>query len=363
MSRCLLLLGNAASPHVDRWALHFVSAGWDVHVASFQSAARGYAVQLLRPALPGRAGYLTVLPQLRRLASRIRPTLVHAHYATSYGLLGALMGTHPYVISAWGSDLNEWGQEGPLQRAMLRFSFDRADLVTGPVQDLVTKAQAIGSARARFEVTPFGVDTDLFSPGPVPEGRLVVGTVRPQEWRYGMDILIEAFGQLGMPDVELHVIGRGPDRERYLARLAELGVGDRVSMAERVSHDELIAAYRRFAVFVAPSRMEGICVSCLEANACGTPAVVTRVGGLPEVVEDGVTGYVVPPEDPAALAAALRRLLQDDARRSEMGRAARQRVLDRFNWAENAALMERLYGSLLGSSPSCGSHGGPQVLT
>lgn len=348
MGHLLLLLGDATSPHVKRWAGYFAGRGWQVHVASFRATTSpDYTVHHLQGGLPGRLGYLTAVPRLRALVRALRPALVHAHYATSYGLMGALAGHHPYVISAWGSDLNEFGQAGAWQRAVLRFSFDRADMVTGVVQDLVDKARAIGSGRARWELTPFGVDTTVFSPdATVPRAR-VIGSVRPLEQRYGLDLLIEAFGVLGLDDVELELVGKGPDRARYEARLAELGVATRVRWRSGLSLAELVAAYRSFAVFVAPSRMEGICVSCLEANACATPAVVTRVGGLPEVVLEGVTGRVVAPGEPAALAAALRELLGDDARRARMGAAARARVLECFDWRDNAALMERLYLELI----------------
>jgi glycosyltransferase involved in cell wall biosynthesis len=100
-----------------------------------------------------------------------------------------------------------------------------------------------------------------------------------------------------------------------------------------VPHDELQRLYARAAVVACPSRREGFGVACLEAMAHGRPVVATPVGGLRDLVVDGETGVVVPPRDPAALRAALQRLLGDPELRRRLGAAARRRAEERFSWA------------------------------
>lgn len=343
----LVLLGDARSPHVIRWAAYFALKGWEVHVISLRSGEiEGVTVHHLKPLGPGRLGYITVVPVLRQLIRRLRPALVHAHYATSYGLLGVLSGGRPLIISLWGSDVFEWPHKSILHRALLRFNLRYANVLCATSQGLADAARPYAPGRF-IEVTPFGVDLRRFDVAPPHEG-MVVGTARGLEWRYGIDLLIRAFSRVDHPDARLVILGEGPQRAIYEALVAELGLKERVEMPGWVEPAEIPRAYQRFDVFVAPSRIEAFGVAVLEAEACGLPAVVSSVGGLPEVVADQVTGYVVPPEDPAALAAALQKLLDDPEKRRRMGEAARQFVADRYRWEDTAERMEQLYRQVIG---------------
>lgn len=344
----IALLGDAQSPHVSRWAGYFAAQGWAVHVISLRPGEiPGVAVHHLRPWWPGRIGYPTVVPLLRSLLRRIRPVLVHAHYATSYGLLGVLGGVRPLIVSMWGSDVFEWPHRGPLQRAMLRFNLRHANVLCATSRGLAEAARPYAPAGRYIEVTPFGVDLARFAPKEPHAGPPVIGTARALEWRYGIDLLIRAFARLDHPAARLVIVGEGPQRAEYEALVRELGLAGRVELPGWVDPGAIPETYRSFDVFVAPSRLEAFGVAVLEAAASGLPSVVSRVGGLPEVVQDGVTGLLVPPEDPEALAQALDELLRDPERRRRMGEAARHFVESRYRWEDTAERMERLYRELL----------------
>ena len=109
----------------------------------------------------------------------------------------------------------------------------------------------------------------------------------------------------------------------------------------------MVDLYRRFDLFVAPSRIESYCVAAVEAQAVGVPVVATAVGGLPGVVLDGTTGTIVPPEDPTAMAEAIAALLDDAPLRLKLGQAARAHVCTHHAWDENVSRMEALYAQLL----------------
>lgn len=344
----LVLLGDARSVHLIRWARYFAERGWDVHVASLRPGEiPGVTVHQLRPLLPGRLGYPTVVFALRALLRSLEPALVHAHYATSYGLLGALAGARPLIVSMWGSDVYEWPTKGPLHRAMLRFNLTRATVLCATSRGLADAARPYAPPGRSIEVTPFGVDLSRFAPGPERSGPVVIGTARGLEWRYGIDLLIRAFAMLPDRDARLVIVGEGPQRAEYEALVKELGLEGRVELPGWVDPAEIPGVYRGFDVFVAPSRLEAFGVAVLEAAACGVPAVVSSVGGLPEVVEHQVTGLVVPPEDPRAIADALRTLVADAEARRRMGAAARRFVADRYAWEDTAERMERLYRAVL----------------
>lgn len=193
----------------------------------------------------------------------------------------------------------------------------------------------------RLEVIYGGVDTDHFSPGATKDPSMIVfvGRIVPHK---GVDRLIDAIGD----DQRLHVIGR-PYDQAYLAHLRDRAVGKHVVFEHDVPDAQLVDRYRQAAVAVLPSlatdyrgavseHPELFGLAAAEAMACGTAAVVTDVASLPEVVSDGVTGFIVPSDDLDALRQRLRQLCEDPARAAQMGVAARQRVLDRFTWDRTA---------------------------
>ena len=207
------------------------------------------------------------------------------------------------------------------------------------------------AARASAHVILGGVDTAKFSPDPSTHrdgGVLFVGRILPHK---GIDTLVRA-----MPaDVPLDVVGQ-PYDVRYLDRLRHLAEGKHVSFHHDWSDDILVRAYRRARCVVLPSVYrtcdgletkvpELLGQTLLEGMACGAPVICTRVASMPEVVEDGVSGFVVPPNDPVALRDRIVGLLENPEAAARMGRAARRRVLERFTWPAVVSRCLALYGS------------------
>jgi glycosyltransferase involved in cell wall biosynthesis len=175
----------------------------------------------------------------------------------------------------------------------------------------------------------------------------VVGTACRLVPIKGLRNLIEATAMLSekMPDLRLEIAGSGPSEDELRRHCRELDIAGKVTFLGW--QRDLEPAYRRWDVFCLPSLEEGFGLAALEAMASGLPVIATSVGGLPEIVEDGVTGYLVPPSDPEALATNLRILLQDGARRQAMGSAARRRVAEHFSVDRMVRDVEALYASLL----------------
>ena len=192
----------------------------------------------------------------------------------------------------------------------------------------------------RARVILGGVDTEKFSPdaGVQRNGTvLFVGRILPHK---GVDDLVRALPT----ELALDVIGQ-PYGERYVSDLKGLAEGKRVALRHDCDDVALVEAYRRSLCVVLPSvyrNMYGeetrvpelLGQTLLEGMACGAPAICTDVASMPEVVEDGVTGFVVPPNNPAALAEKLLWLREHPERAAAMGEAARRRVVERFTWGE-----------------------------
>jgi glycosyltransferase involved in cell wall biosynthesis len=154
----------------------------------------------------------------------------------------------------------------------------------------------------------------------------------------GLVPLLEALAKLRTErDVELVVIGRPTEGGRVARTIDRLGLSRAVHCVSGISDDELAGMYAEAQVAVVPSLYEGFSLPAIEAMACGVPLVATTGGALPEVVgADGETALLVAPDDPEALAAGIRRILDDEALAARLGNGGRQRVLGRFTWEATA---------------------------
>lgn len=163
----------------------------------------------------------------------------------------------------------------------------------------------------------------------------------------GFDLLVEAMTYL--PGRRLLLAGDGPERASLEALVSRLGINDRVEFAGWVS--EPWASRFRPDLLVVPSRFEAMGLVILEAMRAGVPVVAARVGGIPEVVVDNVTGLLAEPESPRSLAVAIESLLEDSQRREEMARAAKRRLTERFSDSTMVASYEDLYATIAGGHP------------
>jgi glycosyltransferase involved in cell wall biosynthesis len=268
--------------------------------------------------------------RLRALIGAFGPDIVHAHLppAELYVRLALAGRTEPLVITRHN---DERFASVAGQRRLSRWCAGRAARVIC-ISDAVrrwTTEDPAGPrlAAARCTVIRYGLDhgpvlaaapaADLAGEGPL------VGTLARLVPQKGLDVLLEAFARIP-PPARLVIAGSGPLREALQARAARPDLAGRVRLlGPRADAAAVMAALD---LFVLPSRWEGFGLVLLEAMAAGRPIVASRVSAIPEVVQDGTTALLVPPDDPAALAGAMRALLDDPARRQAMGEAGRARV-------------------------------------
>lgn len=305
--------------------------------------------------------YLGAILRIRKLILEFKPNILHAHYASSYGLLGALTGFQPLLISVWGSDVFEFPKFSFIHSLILRWVLYRAKMVLSTSSAMAKETRKYTSKP--ITVTPFGVDIRRFKPNaPRAElfpGELVIGTTKALEEIYGQEYLIQAFYQVlnECPDIALRlaIAGKGRLESRLRDIAEELGLRERITFLGNIPNEIIHEYHNRFDIFAILSNEESFGVAALEAQACGKPVVATAVGGLPEVVQDGVTGFLVPPRDPGAAAAAIAQLVRDEGLRARMGAAARKRVESLYDW--NRCVLQRasIYESLAGGNPISGT--------
>ncbi|MFD2422518.1 glycosyltransferase [Amycolatopsis pigmentata] len=288
------------------------------------------------------------------------PDVVHAHRWLS-GLASALAVRRlglSMVQTFHGLDAVERRHQGragattPERLRLERVIGKSVSRIVACSTDELFELARLGLPRARMSVVPFGVDVDRFTThGPAEstgELRRIVGVGKLVP-RNGFATTISALA--AVPGAEL-VIAGGPEQERLAddpeaRRLRETarraGVADRVRLLGRVSHDHMPALLRSAGLVACTPWYELSGVAALEAMACGVPVVATAVGALNDIVVDGVTGELVPPERSGALAATLRRLVDDPALSEAYGTAATDRARSRYSWDRIATDMVRVY--------------------
>jgi glycosyltransferase involved in cell wall biosynthesis len=265
------------------------------------------------------------LARLIHATLQVRPDVIHGYL---FGpnlfavLAGRLCGVPAIVVAKRNMDAFESPRQASLQRLAHRWA-THVTAVSGAVADSVA---AMGVPRERITVIPNGVDAERFAVAPPPRanGAAVVGSVGCLAPRKDYATLLDALALLRGRgrDFRVELVGDGPERAALEAHAASLGLSDRVRfLGERPDVDRLLPTMD---VFVLSSREEGIPNALLEAMAAGRPSVATAVGGTPEVMRDGETGWIVPPRSPERLAAALEQALDDPAEAARRGDNARR---------------------------------------
>jgi glycosyltransferase involved in cell wall biosynthesis len=284
---------------------------------------------------------------LGRLLRSLRADVVHTHlvHADVYGGVAAKLRGAKLVSTKHNDDPFRRGAFRHVERQLLRMA-DRVVAITDALRDFTV--QEVGAPESKVQTIHYGLDglPERWGDNPpdqVPSRvRILLSTSRltPQK---GIDVAIRALPSLP-GDTVLVVLGEGPERTGLEALGRELGVEDRVFLLGRVP--DVAAWLRRATLYVHPARWEGFGLGVLEAMQASLPVVATRVSSLPELVVDGVTGRLVPVDDPQGLAAAIARALDEP----ELGAAGQERAVSEFSVARMADRHAALYATLASAS-------------
>lgn len=366
----IALLADRSDIHTVRWVNGLAQRGHSIHLLTMQSGGdpihHNVTLYQLRYSSP--YGYYANALQLRWKLSQIQPDLFHAHFASGYGTLGRLGGVRPYLLSVWGRDVYEFPYRSYLHKKVLLRNLNAADHLCSTSHAMAKQTKLLDGDLDSISITPFGVNSNTFCPKGTQknmgwvhdsEALTVIGTVKKLDTKYGIDVLIRSFAQLcerlkkerpkQVESLRLVIVGDGPLREELDKLSRDCGIEKQTTFVGAVPHAEVPAYLRSFDIYAALSRSnsESFGVAIIEASACGLPVVVTDVGGLPEVVRDKKTGFVVPHEDAEAAATALSRLVQNPCLRKSMGKAGRDYVIENYEWSACLERMEMIYQDLV----------------
>ena len=202
--------------------------------------------------------------------------------------------------------------------------------------------------RFDIEVISFGIDLDLFKPSYKSKKKITVGTIKSIENHNGIDCFIDAAKIIirdYKKDISFIIVGEGSLKEKMQQRASNLKIENKIKFIGFVNHQNVIEYYNDISIFIAVSTRESFGVSVLEAAACEIPSITSNIGGLVEVNLHNETGIVIEPNNPEKLAESILMLYEDENLRSKLGKNARKRVVENYNWEKNVSQMINLYKS------------------
>ena len=301
------------------------------------------------------------LGQLIAMVRGERIDLINIHYPLAenvhFGLIRKVLGI-PLVTVIHGADLFPGGAAETHYPWSLRFLLNASDRIVTPSESLRRDVAAVLPALAprtlaihnSVDISEFDWNLRAGDPG----GRRTILCIAAHNEKKALDVLLKAFAELRRSEqgLRLQLVGDGPLRPDLEALAAQLELGDDVQFLGRQDREQIAKLLGACSAFVVPSRAEPFGIVVLEGMMAEKPVVASAVGGIVEIVEDGRNGLLVPPDDPAALAAGLRRVLTDPALAATLGKAGRETVLRRFSRDRMGGDYSRLFTQLVSDHAS-----------
>ncbi len=352
--------------------------GHEIHIISYEMPFRlGDPVNIhfhqvpLReyPLFPHPFLTIEITAKLVEVLDRYSLDIIHVHYALPNAISAVLAreiaGRVRIVTTVHGTDVTVWGKEPSLQ-PVIRYGLEQSDAVSAVSHDLKNEVYTSFGLEKTVQVIPNFVDTRVFS-------RLPDSPLRSQLAREGEKIilhvsnfrpvkrlqdLIAAFFRLqrSNPKTRLVLVGDGTERETAEKLVQDLGLASRVTFLG--NRAELVQLYSAADLFVLPSEKESFGLSALEAMACSVPVVATETGGLPEVVEQGKTGLLVPVGDTEALSESMATLLGQPALHAQMAARSREKA-EKYSPENIVPRYEAFYQGVFSALGLQGSTGNP----
>ena len=294
--------------------------------------------------------YIAHIPRIVKYINSIKPDLVHAHYVSSYGVVGSFLQYHPFIISVWGKDIYD-ATNNIILKSLIKRALNKCDYIMSTSATMAKHTRKYTINR-NLRITPFGIDIQQFRPlKKQKRDKFIIGTARILAPKYGIHYLIKAFALFTkqMPNSELHIAGDGPQKNELIMLTKALGISHKVTFfgfVERIKIPEFIS---NLDIFCMPSvdQSESFGVAALEAQACGIPVIASAIGGLLETIIDNKTGFLIPPANIHAIVKKMHYLYNSKEVRRAIGRAGRQFVSKHYNWNDNILLIEEIYHRLV----------------
>jgi len=364
----IIFLSDANSIHTLRWIESLTLNNLEIQLFSFFKPKKDliekykqFNVKIISPDLRSnidnlrepnlsKIRYLKAIPLLKKTIKDFEPNILHAHYASSYGILGYLSRFKPFILSVWGSDVYYFPYKNKFYKWLINLIIKNSNEICS-TSVAMKKIIENEYNRNDVNVVPFGIDLDFFKPNNNNNNKYFnVGTIKSIENHNGIDCLLDAAKKViydYKKEINFIIVGEGSLRKEMQQKAKDLRLEHRVKFEGFVAHENITKHYNNLSIFVAVSERESFGVSVLEAAACEIPAITSNIGGLSEVNLHKETGIVINPCDSDKLAQSIIMLYKDNQLRMKLGANARKKVKENFDWTSNVHQMIEIYNKYL----------------
>jgi len=358
----LCFLANVDSIHSKKWIEYFANKGNEVHwitlTSNYFSKIKKFEVYRFKKFLAKPLEIILNTASVRKLIKKINPDILHAHYAGVNGILAALSGFHPFVLTVWGSDILI-NANSRIMKPLIKFVLKKTDLITCDAEHMKEAMIKLGVNASKIKIIRFGIDTQKFSPGPKDEKIIkdlnsgnspLIISLRSLEPIYDVETLIKSISLVlkEVPDAKFIIAGNGSGEEKLKNLVRSLKIEENVKFIGFVPNDYLPKYLRTADIYISTSLSDaGIAASTAEAMACGLSVVITNTGENKKWVNDGKSGYLIQIKNPQILAKRIISLLRNENQRVVFGKKAREIIKEKNNYYKEMAKMEEIYRGLI----------------
>jgi glycosyltransferase involved in cell wall biosynthesis len=352
----ICILADARSYHTQRWVDYFVVQGHPTYLLSVRPGLKTKAEEFIfSPKSPLQFfKYIEVVPQAKKIIKELNPDLVNAHFIPADGLIAALTGFKPLVITTLGSDALISPRKSILHRLRAKYVLSKADLVTCDSDVVLNNLVNLGVDGNKIVKAFFGVDRKLLCIGEkrkfAKKEELVILSNRRFEPVYNVETLIRAIPLIlekTKRKLKFIILGKGSE-ENKLRNLAErLNIKNEIEFMGEIEKEKLWESYSQADLYVSTSLSDSTSVSLLEAMAAGLIPVVTDIQGNREWIEENANGFLFPKRDYQTLARKILFLVEHFSEWNSLGKRNCSLIKAKGIWEDNMKIIENKFQELL----------------
>ena len=356
--RKILLISNGDSIHTIKW-VKGIQSKYKIFLFDWRPINQAYYKNLKNVIIVSNTNFFSKkIPlisfiisflKIKKISKNIIPDIIHSHYASSYGLLGVRAKQNKLIISVWGSDISDFPNKSPFHKFLIKYVLKKSEYIFSTSNFLRRKVKEI--TKRNSIVTPFGVEIIKHNRVKKNNGSITFGTAKNLKSSSGIELAIRCFYRLKKANkekkIKFQIAGDGPLRSKIESIIAELDLASEVSLLGHLNHKDIYSFMRKIDVYINLPQIESFGVAVLEASAAGKPVIVSDIGGLSEVVKDGVTGKIIDLKNENQIVRAMDEMVCRKDIRDLMGANGIKFVETNYSWEKSKEIMLNSYDKIL----------------